>query len=91
MIINFFNIFRYNFVKLKGLEMLKKEFDERIKTLGLSRQDFCNITGLAYSSVSNWNDKDKPIPTWVNSWLENYQKGKELDFLLELIEKYKNK
>lgn len=92
MLINFFNIFRYNALNiLKGLEMLKKAFDEKIKALGLSRQDFCNITGLAYSSVSNWNDKDKPIPTWVNSWLENYQKGKELDFLLELIEKYKNK
>ncbi|MBF7060291.1 hypothetical protein IY972_05140 [Campylobacter volucris] len=53
--------------------MLKKEFDEKIKNLGLKRQDFCGITGLAYGSVSNWNDNNKPIPFWVDSWLENYK------------------
>ncbi|EAJ6150298.1 hypothetical protein ACL3DF_001198 [Campylobacter lari] len=69
--------------------MLKKEFDEKIKSLGLTRQDFCNITGLAYSSVSNWNDNNKPIPIWVDSWLINYEKGLALDELLKILEKYK--
>ncbi|EAH4468115.1 hypothetical protein CYA57_07230 [Campylobacter coli] len=69
--------------------MLKREFDEKIKSLGLTRQDFCNITGLAYSSVSNWNDNNKPIPIWVDSWLINYEKSLALDELLNIIEKYK--
>ncbi len=69
--------------------MLKREFDEKIKSLGLTRQDFCNITGLAYSSVSNWNDNNKPIPIWVDSWLLNYEKSLALDELLNIIEKYK--
>ncbi|EAL5787181.1 hypothetical protein FYV83_07420 [Campylobacter coli] len=69
--------------------MLKKEFDEKIKSLGLTRQDFCNITGLAYSSVSNWNDNNKPIPIWVDTWLLNYEKSLALDELLNIIEKYK--
>ncbi|EAJ5113698.1 hypothetical protein CYA75_06545, partial [Campylobacter coli] len=67
----------------------KREFDEKIKSLGLTRQDFCNITGLAYSSVSNWNDNNKPIPIWVDSWLINYEKSLALDELLNIIEKYK--
>ncbi|EAH5523997.1 hypothetical protein APO71_02810 [Campylobacter coli] len=69
--------------------MLKREFDEKIKSLGLTRQDFCNITGLAYSSVSNWNDNNKPIPIWVDTWLINYEKSLALDELLNIIEKYK--
>ncbi|HEH5086449.1 TPA: hypothetical protein SG769_000677 [Campylobacter coli] len=71
--------------------MLKREFDEKIKSLGLTRQDFCNITGLAYSSVSNWNDNNKPIPIWVDTWLLNYEKSLALDELLKILEKYKNK
>ncbi|HED6026149.1 TPA: hypothetical protein R5V90_001256, partial [Campylobacter coli] len=63
--------------------------DEKIKSLGLTRQDFCNITGLAYSSVSNWNDNNKPIPIWVDTWLLNYEKSLALDELLNTIEKYK--
>lgn len=69
--------------------MLKKEFDEKIKSLGFTRQDFCNMTGLAYSSVSNWNDNNKPIPIWVDTWLINYEKSLALDELLNIIEKYK--
>ncbi|EJE1648406.1 hypothetical protein ACWU0V_000303 [Campylobacter coli] len=69
--------------------MLKREFDEKIKSLGLTRQDFCNMTGLAYSSVSNWNDNNKPIPIWVDTWLLNYEKSLALDELLNIIEKYK--
>ena len=69
--------------------MDKKSFDDILKKLNLTRQQFCEITGLAYSSVSNWNDKSKPVPSWVDSWLENYEKGKTLDELLDLIEKYK--
>ncbi|SUW72943.1 acyl carrier protein [Campylobacter coli] len=68
--------------------MLKKEFDEKIKSLGLARQDFCNITGLAYSSVSNWNDNNKPIPIWVDSWLINYEKAKVLDEISKSIKPF---
>lgn len=53
--------------------MKKADFEEQLKKINLTRQDFCNLTGLAYSSVANWNDDKKPIPNWVKSWLENYK------------------
>lgn len=68
--------------------MLKKEFDKKIKSLGLTRQDFCNMTGLAYSSVSNWNDNNKPIPIWVDSWLLNHEKAKVLDEISKSIKPF---
>ncbi len=65
--------------------MLKKDFDNTLKALEITRQDFSNLTGLAYSTISNWHDKDKPIPSWVDSWLENYIKAKKYDDIKELI------
>lgn len=55
--------------------MTKKEFDDTLKRLSLSRQEFCKITGLAYSTVSNWNDEKLPLPSWVDSWLVNYERS----------------
>lgn len=68
--------------------MNKKDFDAKLKSLGISRQDFCDMTGLAYSSVANWKDESKPIPIWVDSWLENYAKAKTLDQVIEGIKPF---
>lgn len=46
------------------------------------------MTGLAYSSVSNWNDNNKPIPKWVDSWLINYEKAKVLDEISKSIKPF---
>ena len=64
--------------------MTTEEFNNALKSLEISRKDFCEITGLAYSSVSNWHDDNRPVPSWVESWLKNYsdslkfKKAKEL-------------
>ena len=52
--------------------MKKKEFDKLLKNINLTRQEFADITGLSYGAVSNWNDEKKPVPGWVESWLQNY-------------------
>lgn len=71
--------------------MLKKDFDKKLDDLKLSRKDFADLTGLAYSSVSNWHDEKKPVPSWVGSWLENYQKARDLDTAVAIFEPYINK
>lgn len=53
--------------------MKKAEFEERLKAFNLTKKDFSTLTGLAYSSIANWHDEKKPIPTWVGSWLDNYK------------------
>ncbi len=65
--------------------MKKKEFDNILKSIGLSRQEFADITKLTYGSVSNWNDDNKPVPGWVKSWLENYIKAKDLDRVADAV------
>ncbi|MFW2585553.1 hypothetical protein [Aliarcobacter butzleri] len=56
--------------------MKKQEFDETLKKIGLSRQEFADMTELAYSTIGNWHDEKKPVPGWVKSWLDNYVKAK---------------
>lgn len=65
--------------------MTKAEFDETLKGIGLSRKEFATLTNMAYSSVSNWNDENKPVPGWVSSWLDNYIKAKILDTVAEAV------
>ena len=75
----------YNF-KNKRLKMTTEEFNNALKSLGMSRKEFAEITKLAYASVGNWHDEKKPIPGWVSSWLDNYKKAKTLDVVIEAID-----
>lgn len=69
--------------------MTYEEFSHTIKRLGLSREEFAKMVDMSYNSVANWKSKD--IPGWVEPLLHYYEKGKDLESLLELIEKYKKK
>ena len=65
--------------------MTKKEFDNTLKQMALTRQEFCKLTGLEYSTVANWNDEKLPIPSWVSSWVENYEKAKSYEAMRDQV------
>ena len=56
--------------------MTKVVFDDTLRQCGLSRKDFAEKTGTQYTTVGKWNDTERPIPSWVDSWLDNYIKAK---------------
>ena len=68
--------------------MTKKEFDECLESLGLTRQAFAQLTGLSFGSVTNWHDERKPVPSWVSSWLDNYAKAQSMDQVVEAVKPY---
>jgi len=68
--------------------MEKKEFDNILKDNNLTRKDFANLSGIQYTTVGKWNDKDRKIPAWVKSWLENYIKAKDIDKVAETMRPY---
>jgi len=68
--------------------MKKNEFNEILKKINLSRQEFADMTSLSYGSVSNWNDGKQPVPGWVESWLQNYIKAKDIDKVAETMRPY---
>ncbi|MBZ7986300.1 hypothetical protein AVANS14531_08105 [Campylobacter sp. Cr9] len=59
--------------------MTGKEFNERIKHLGLSVSEFAELTGLTKDGVYGWSRSNKTTPEWVKSWLDNYEKALLLD------------
>ena len=68
--------------------MKKSKFDKILKDINLTRQEFANLTNLTYGAVSNWHDEKKPIPGWVESWLENYIKAKDMDKVAQAVKPY---
>ena len=68
--------------------MEKLKFDNTFKNIGLTRQEFSDITGIAYSTIGNWHDEKKPVPGWVNSWLDNYVKAKDMNNIVEAVKPY---
>ncbi len=71
--------------KTIGIKMIKKDFENKLKEIKLSRQEFSDITGLTYGAVSNWNDNIKPIPLWVESWLENFIEKKKFENMKQTL------
>ncbi len=70
--------------------MTTDEFNTILKSLALSRKDFAEITGVSYSTISQWRDDKNPIPSWVSSWLDNYKKAKALTDIIETVERVKD-
>ncbi|KLE04171.1 hypothetical protein AF78_09075 [Aliarcobacter butzleri L353] len=64
--------------------MTKKEFDNLLKDLELTKKEFSNIIGISYITINNWNI----IPSWVNSWFENYIKAKDMNKVISTIKSH---
>lgn len=65
--------------------MTKIVFDNTLNRCGLNRKDFAEKTGIKYSTVGKWNDTDRPIPSWVESWFENYIDKKKFENIKNMI------
>ena len=68
--------------------MTNVNFENKLNELNLSKKEFVQIVGMPYQTLMNWKQKDE-TPYWVEPFLFYYEKGKTLDELLNLIEKYR--
>lgn len=68
--------------------MLKSELTEILETINLSKKEFAQMSNISYNTVNNWNDENRPVPPWVQSWLENYIKAKEMDKVVEAVKPF---
>ena len=65
--------------------MNKEELTKKIEDIKLSKKDFADLANISYNTVNNWNDTNKPVPSWVESWLNNYEKAKTYNDVKEKI------
>ncbi len=63
----------------------KKQFNRLLHDAGLNKKRFAELTGVAYGTITNWGSEDKPIPSWVASWLALYMEAKACRELKALI------
>lgn len=59
-------------------------FVELLKKSDLNKKEFSEKTKLAYSTVANWSTTNN-VPDWVESWLQNYIKAKDMDKVVEAV------
>ncbi|MDD2651638.1 MAG: hypothetical protein PHX44_01140 [Sulfurimonas sp.] len=69
--------------------MDKDLFQNRLKELGINKQDFSEISRVPYSTVTNWgvmrDGKPMIIPNWVEPFLDYYEKAQKLEYVMREI------
>jgi DNA-binding transcriptional regulator YiaG len=68
--------------------MNKIEFTATLNKIGLSKRQFSELSNTPYNTVNNWNDENRPVPSWIESWLENYIKAKDIEKIAEAVKPY---
>ena len=67
-----------------------QEFSNKLEKLSITKKDFAEKTGLSQSSVTNWKSVDR-IPSWVDGFLENYEKASAYDLIKNKVLEVENK
>ena len=65
--------------------MDKNTFNALLAENNLNRKDFAFLSGIQYATVGRWNDENRPIPNWVESWLDNYKKAKNYETIRKAV------
>lgn len=82
------------FVKI--LIMKKEDFTELLKKHGLKKKQFADLSGENYHTVLGWGreytdnglTKTIAIPNWIDSWLNNYEKAKKYEIIINALNEY---
>jgi hypothetical protein len=69
--------------------MKRDEFLQLLKENSISKQEFCNLTGLTLGTINKWglvlDGKERVVPSWVKSWFELYEKNRSMEELKNII------
>jgi hypothetical protein len=63
------------------------EFKEKLKTSGLSEEDFSTLTNTPMPTIRGWAAKrSNKTPKWVSSYLDLYETNRKIQIILEHYE-----
>jgi len=66
------------------------EFKEKLRTSGLSEEEFSTLTNTPMPTIRGWASKrSNKTPKWVSSYLELYEKNRKNEIVLEYYERQK--
>jgi hypothetical protein len=64
--------------------LTKNDFDIKVKSLGLKKTEFAELSNISYNTVKGWI-KLEEVPSWVESWLNNYEDSIKLKAIKEVL------
>lgn len=67
--------------------MTKEKYNKTLKEAGLTKKELAGILGVSHQTVNNWGSTNK-VPYWIETWLENYIKSKDMDKVIEAVKPY---
>lgn len=67
--------------------MTYEDFEKLLQGADLTKKEFAELVDMNYTSITNWS-KSNNIPSWVESWLENYSKSKLADNIIKAVEPF---
>lgn len=65
--------------------MNREEFTALLKKAGFNKKTFADHLEVAYQTVNGWGSNGRDFPYWVESWLNNYIKAKDMDKVVEAV------
>ena len=67
--------------------MTKEKYHKLLAAADLSKKELANILNVAQQTVNNWGSTQN-IPYWLETWLENYIKAKNMDDVAKAVKPY---
>jgi len=61
------------------------ELTDRLKKLNMTKKQFAEVTGLGVTTITNWKSDGKKIPSWVDSYLDSYEKAKAYESIRDKV------
>lgn len=68
--------------------MTNAEFVAKLKEIGITKKEFAELSGQHQMTVSKWSEAGRGLPSWVDSWLELYEKARIYDQNNEKAKKF---
>ena len=68
--------------------MDKIQFKKLLEKASLSQKELSGILNTSNQTINNWGSNGRDIPYWVESWLKNYIKAKDMDKVAQAVKPY---
>ena len=70
----------------KDICLNKNELTQRLEALNITKKEFADLANVSYNTVNNWNNTTRPVPEWVESWLENYSLARKYKIIEKVLQ-----
>jgi DNA-binding XRE family transcriptional regulator len=66
--------------------MERQEFNEALKTAGLTKKVFGEMVRIEYQTINAWGSSGRAIPSWVRPFLECQSKSKAFEIIANKVD-----